>query len=159
MSALRHVEAGTRLPPFSKVFCDRHTSLLYQRTLLLAQGLDPEYENYAAGPNVHTDDAAARAAGLPGRIVSGFHGYALISQALGRFFGMGWIAGGKLSIKFIRPFLIGESITCGGVVKRLIPSGKSGEQLAELDVWCQTPRGDINTAGTATVRVADNEEI
>lgn len=158
MSALGHVEAGTRLPPFSKVFGDTHTSLLYRRTLLLAQGLDPEYENYAAGPNVHTDDAAARAAGLPKRIVSGFHVYSLISQALGLFFGMGWLAGGKLSLKFVRPLLVNERITCGGVVKRIVPPGKAGERLAELEVWCQNPSGDIITAGTATVRVFDSEK-
>lgn len=159
MSALRHVEPGTRLPPFTKSFGDAHTSLLYQRTLLLAQGLDSEFERYTAGPNVHTDNATALAAGLPGRIVSGFHSYSLISQALGRFFGMGWIVGGKLSIKFIRPLLIGEIITCGGVVKRIAPSGAAGEGLAELEVWCQNPMGDINTVGTATVRVSAGEEI
>jgi len=132
---------------------------LYRRTLVLAQGLDPEFETYAAGPHIHTDDAAAQAAGLPGRILSGFHGYSLISQSLCCYFGMGWIAGGKLSIKFIRPLLIGEPITCGGVVKRIVPSGNAGEQLAELEVWCHNPRGDIITAGTATVRVSDSEEI
>lgn len=157
MSALRHVEPGIRFPPFTKSLGDVHTSLLYQRTLLLAKGLDPGFEKYAEGPNVHTDDATARAAGLPGRIVSGFHSYSLISQALGRFFGMGWIAGGKLSVKFIRPLLIGEPITCGGVVKRIVPSGKAGERLAELEVWCQNPRGDIITTGTATVRVSAGE--
>ena len=158
MSKLRHVETGTRLPPFSKAVSDTHTSLLYQRTLLLAQGPDRGFEKYAVGPNVHTDDAAARAAGLPGRIVSGFHSYSRISQALSRFFGMGWIAGGKIAIKFIRPLLMGETITCGGVVKRIVPSEKPGERLAELEVWCQNPQGDIMTAGTATARVSGRTE-
>lgn len=120
----------------------------------MAQGLDRGFEKYTAGPNVHTDDSAAKAAGLPGRIVSGFHGYSLISQALSRFFGMGWIAGGKIAVKFIRPALMGETITCGGVVKRIVASGKPGERLAELEVWCQNPRGDITTTGTATARVS-----
>ena len=158
MPELRNVKTGTRLPPLSKVLSDIHTTLLYRRTLLLAQGMDREFEKYAGGPNVHTDDAAARAAGLPGRIVSGFHCYALISQTLSRFFGMGWIAGGKIAVKFIRPILTGETLTCGGVVKRIVASDKPGERLAELELWCKNPRGDITTTGTATARVAGSSE-
>jgi acyl dehydratase len=153
MPELRQVTVGTRLPPLSKVISDSSTELVYQRTLLLAEKLDRSFKKYARGPNIHTDDAAAQAAGLPGRVAPGIQCFSFISEMLSRLFGMNWICGGKIKIKFIRPILIGETIICEGEVKQIFPSEKKGEGFAELEVWCKNAQGDIVTSGSATVGI------
>jgi acyl dehydratase len=149
----RQLKVGARLPPLSKKISDSSTQLLYQRTFLLAEKLDRRFKKYACGPNIHTDDATAQAAGLPGRVAPGILCFSFFSEMLSGLFGMNWIRGGKIKIKFRRPILIGETIICEGEVKQIFESEKKGERFAELKVWCKNARGDMVSSGSATVEL------
>lgn len=150
---LRHVKAGTRLPTLRKVTTDEQLRLLYQRTLLLAKGISDEFEKYSDGPNIHTDDTAARAAGFNGRVVTGHHIFSFLSEMLSLFFGIGWVEGGKIKIKFVRPLLMSEEALCEGEVKKISPCETKGEGRAKLAVWCKNARGETVATGTAEARV------
>ncbi|MDX6234686.1 MAG: 3-hydroxybutyryl-CoA dehydratase [Nocardioidaceae bacterium] len=66
---------------------------------------------------IHFDDAAARAVGLPRRSAHGMISGALLSRLLTRVHGDAWLRSGVLSIKFVRPVLVGER-----VVARAMPA-------------------------------------
>ena len=151
--ALRELKAGTQLPPLVKRVDDSHIDLYYQRLLLLTEKVDRRFKNYAKGPNIHTDDAAAKAAGFPNRVVPGILSYSFISEMLSRFFGIGWVQGGKIDLAFNRPFLVGEKITCEAEVLKIIALKKSKERLAEVEIRCKNPAGDVVSAGSAQVRL------
>ncbi|MFQ5875838.1 MAG: MaoC family dehydratase, partial [Dehalococcoidia bacterium] len=55
------------------------------------------------GKNIHTDPAFARSRGLPDVIADGSQTTAEISRVLTEFFGEGFLRGGSLSTKFIKP--------------------------------------------------------
>ena len=153
MKELRKVKVGTKLPPLVKLVSDSHIDLSYKRLLLLTEELDRRFNNYAKGPNIHTDDAAANAAGFSRRVVPGIQSYSFISEMLSRFFGMRWVIGGKITIKFIRPFLVGEKITCEAEVKKTFALENSKEHYAELEVCCKNSAGDIVSVGSARARI------
>lgn len=153
MKDLTTVKVGTKILPLVKTVCDSHIDLSYDRMLLLTENLDSGFKKYAKGPNIHTDDAAAKAAGFSRRVVPGIQSYSFISEMLSQFFGMGWITGGKLDLKFIRPFLVGEEITCEAEVTKTFAIEKSEQCFAELAVHCKNAAGDIVSAGSARVRM------
>jgi acyl dehydratase len=138
-----------------KSVSDSHIDLSYKRLLLLTEKLDRRFKNYAQGPNIHTDDAAAKAAGFSRRVVPGIQSYSFISEMLNRFFGMRWVIGGKINLKFIRPFLVGEKITCEAEVTKTFALEKAKERFAELEVCCKNSAGDIVSAGFARIRIND----
>lgn len=147
------IEVGTKLPPLEKCVSDVQVALSYRRLLLLTAALDHRFTSYIKEPNIHTDDKAAREAGFSGRVAPGLQTYSFISEMLGCFFGIHWVAGGKIRLKFLRPFLIGENITCEAEVTRIEGPEKSGTRLAELEVNCKNAAGDIVTNGSARVRI------
>ena len=147
------IKTGIKLPPLVKLVSDSHIDLSYKRLLLLTKKLDRRFNNYVKGPNIHTDDASARAAGFSRRVVPGIQSYSFISEMLSRFFGDRWVAGGKINLKFIRPFLVGEKITCEAEVTKTFALEKSEEHFAELEVRCKNSAGDIVSAGSARVRI------
>jgi acyl dehydratase len=158
VKALRKIEVGTKLPSLTKSVSDFQIDVSYKRLFLLTENFDSRFKNYALGPNIHTDDAAAKAAGFSGRVVPGIQSFSFISEMLSRFFGMGWVIGGKINVKFIRPFLIGEKITCGAQVKKILASEESNERFAEIKVCCKNSSGDVITTGSARVRIQDTQE-
>lgn len=61
---------------------------------------------------IHLDDAAARAAGLEGRVAHGVLSLGFCSAVLGTLLpGPGTVAV-DLSVKFLRPAYIGDTVTC-----------------------------------------------
>ncbi|MFC1798252.1 hypothetical protein ACFLZL_00385 [Thermodesulfobacteriota bacterium] len=61
----------------------------------------------------------------------------------------GWVQGGKLSAKFIRPVRFNEKITCKGKVKNKIKKG--GKKYIVCDVWIENAEGNKVTVGESTV--------
>lgn len=105
-----------------------------------------------AGSNpIHYDPEFAKKAGLPAPIATGVMSSAFLSEMLTIAFGVDWVRGGSMDVKFIRPIYAGDTVTGRG---RL--TGKSetstGVRLA-LDIWCETQRGEPVTVGTASVVV------
>ena len=97
---------------------------------------------------IHFDEAAARARGLPAPVVHGPLKSAFLAQML-----TGWMGPEgtlrRLACQYRRMDVAGETLTCCGKV-----TGKSvrdGEGWIEVEVWTENGRGEITTRGTATV--------
>jgi acyl dehydratase len=105
-----------------------------------------------AGSNpIHYDPAFAEQAGLKAPIATGVMSSAFLSEMLTKAFGVDWLRGGSMDVKFIRPIYAGDTVTARGRI-----TGKSetstGMRIA-LDIWCETQRGEPVTVGTASVVV------
>jgi acyl dehydratase len=105
-----------------------------------------------AGNNpIHYDPEFARQAGLPAPIATGVMSSAFLSEMLTTAFGVEWIRGGSMDVKFIRPIYAGDTVTARGRItgKRETSTGV----CIALDIWCETQRGESVTVGTASVVV------
>src|SRR5688572_18028376 len=68
-----------------------------------------------AGSNpIHYDAEFAKKAGLPAPIATGVMSSAFVSEMLAKAFGVEWIRGGSLDVKFIRPLYAGDTVTAHG---------------------------------------------
>jgi acyl dehydratase len=101
--------------------------------------------------NQHTDPEDARWHGHPDAVVQGLCSAAYISEMCVKFFGPSWLTTGRLSTGFIRPVIIGDTITASGLVRRFEDEGK--RQRLWLDVWCKNQRGELTTVGRASAIV------
>ena len=106
-----------------------------------------------AGPNIHTDDSLARANGLPGRVADGMVSTNWISTLLTDTFGDGYLEGGSLRTRYVRPIFEDERIE---VVVRITDrrTAADGSDHLVAEVACVKSDGEIATAGEATVAVA-----
>jgi 3-hydroxybutyryl-CoA dehydratase len=105
-----------------------------------------------AGSNpIHYDPQFAQNAGLPAPIATGVMSSALLSEMLTNAFGVEWIRGGSIDVKFIRPIYAGDTVTARGRITGKTETS-TGVRIA-LDIWCETQRGDLVTVGTAGVVV------
>lgn len=103
---------------------------------------------HEAAYNIHASSAAAAEAGLPGINVSGIQLQARIHNMMLRALGYGWLHGGKLACRFLRPAPIEDFLTVRG---RLIGAVAHGDTTRlEFEVWVVTQRGDIVLSGTAS---------
>jgi 3-hydroxybutyryl-CoA dehydratase len=101
--------------------------------------------------NIHTDHEYARKQGLPAAIADGMHSTNWISALLTEHFGAGYIAGGALRTKYVRPVVVDVAITpCAAVVER---DEQADHVRLRLDVWCEDPDGVRLTVGDASVSV------
>lgn len=95
--------------------------------------------------NIHTDDAVARAAGLPAAIAAGVQFMSYIFEMLQQAYGAGSVTGTALDVRIRAPVFAGDTVTARGQVTGLA-DGK-----AILDVWCENQRGEQVISGTAEV--------
>jgi 3-hydroxybutyryl-CoA dehydratase len=106
--------------------------------------------------NIHTDDDYARSQGLPAIIADGMISTNWCSEMLTEHFGMDYIARGELRTKFIKPTLLGVTLSVRGKV-RAVDALPDGALLYKLDVWCEDENGVMLTVGDAKVSVARNK--
>jgi acyl dehydratase len=95
--------------------------------------------------NIHTDDAVARAAGLPAAIAAGVQFMSYVFDMLQRSYGPSSVPGTVLDVRIRAPVFAGDKVTARGKVTGLV----QGHAL--LDVWCENQRGEQVIAGTAGV--------
>ncbi|MCC7089477.1 MAG: MaoC family dehydratase [Chloroflexi bacterium] len=103
-----------------------------------------------SGPNrnYHNDREEAKKLGFPDVVVQGTMSTTFISEMLTNRFGMGWIAGGKMSLNLTNVLWGGEAVTACGVVRQVTPEGP--RRRAHLDVWTEKDDGTKTLAGTAS---------
>jgi 3-hydroxybutyryl-CoA dehydratase len=100
------------------------------------------YAEAGNDPNpIHFSDEAAQALGFPGAIAHGMISGALLSRMLARNLGPAWVSGGRLSIRFVAPVLVGSTVTARGVV--------TGTDPMAVDVRAETDDGTAVIVGTA----------
>ena len=100
------------------------------------------------GKNIHTDDEAAKRAGLSRPIAQGLMSNAYLSELLMNFFGPKWLTAGQLSVAFIATVFAGDLLVARGVIREREPV--SGGFHWSLDVWVETKLGHKVTVGRAT---------
>lgn len=98
---------------------------------------------------IHFDPEFAKKAGLPAPIATGVMSSAYLCEMLAKAFGVEWIRGGFLDVKFIRPIYAGDTVTARGRITGTMET--STGMRVSLDVWCETQRGEPVTVGTASV--------
>lgn len=126
------LEVGTALPAVTKT--------ITQRKIDVYSGVHPG--------SLHSDPEFARQKGLKDTIAQGMMTVAYLTEILIRFFGKGYMEGGKLSVKFIHPVYPGDTITAKGMVTGKQPD--SGGIRCEVEVWCENQEGVKVTVGTAS---------
>lgn len=98
--------------------------------------------------NFHSDDAMAQTAGLREPIASAHMTISYMHDLLNKFFGHDWVKGGTLNAKFIRPIVVGDTVSYRGVVKEKVP--ENGRTRLLLDLWTENQRGQKTAVATAS---------
>lgn len=109
-------------------------------------------EKALVGSNIHTDEEYAKTQGLPAIIADGMISANWLSEMLVHHFGMGYVERGELRAKFIKPILLGQTVSVRGRVKA-VERLASGASVLSLDVWCEDEKGVKLTDGDARVEV------
>jgi 3-hydroxybutyryl-CoA dehydratase len=138
----RQTELGAELEPVVKDFT---LNSMAQFEAIYGLATDGKKENY------HSDDDAAKTAGLKQPIASAHMTISYMHDLLNKFFGHDWVKGGRLNLKFIRPTLAGDRVTYKG---RVVGKADEGEKVRlSLDVWTENQRGQQTAAGQASALV------
>lgn len=98
----------------------------------------------------HYDSAAARDRGFAGPVVHGTFQASQIGRMLQEWLGPGGDLTG-LSCRYRRPVIVGEPLSCHAEVAA-VEEG-NGARLITLEVWTESPAGEVATTGMATARV------
>ena len=98
---------GRELPTLTRtwsldVFQQRHAALMKSMALPATGG---------PRSNLHTDEKAAKAQGLPGVVGAGPQVIAQVQRVMMKEFGVGWIQGGKMDLKMIKSIVPGDETT------------------------------------------------
>ena len=73
---------------------------------------------------------------------------AYVSQLMTAHIGAGFIVGGRMDVRFLRPVLEGDSIMATATIKAL--TTESDRMRVHVDVTCRNQRGETTLAGTAS---------
>jgi acyl dehydratase len=95
--------------------------------------------------NIHTDDAVARAAGLPAAIAAGVQFMSYVFEMLQGAYGPSSVPGTILDVRIKAPVFAGDTVTARGKVTGIV-----GDHCL-LEVWCENQRGEQVIGGTAQV--------
>ena len=126
------VAVGQELPSLQKD--------LSQRRIDVYSGVRPR--------SIHTDEAWAHAKGFRTTLAQGMMSTAYASELMTRLLGASFLAGGTLSMAFIRPVYAGDRLTVHG---RVTETGREGARTrVVVEVWCENQHGEKTAAGTAS---------
>jgi acyl dehydratase len=112
-----------------------------QRLVMWAAGSGDFYQ-------IHYDKDFAQATGLPDRITHGALKHALLGRLLHEWVG----DGGKVkqvACQYRGMDMVNEDVICHGAITK--KSQENGENIVELEVWTEDPKGQKTTPGTAVV--------
>ncbi|MBI2305177.1 MAG: hypothetical protein HYU86_10610 [Chloroflexi bacterium] len=106
----------------------------------------------SSGSNIHTDDVFAKSQGLPGTVADGMIPTVWFSTYLTELFGEGYVKGGKLMNKYIKPMLANDTITMHIRIKERLAEGAAVRY--NMDVWCDNQQGETVVVGSASAAVS-----
>lgn len=118
-----------------------------ERTITLEKMIAFESVIWDRGSTAHNDPAAAAAGGMNRPFASGQNVLAFIHELMEQTFGRGWIEGGAISIRWLRPIYTGDTIIPFAEVEAVEP--QSARSRVSLRVWAENQNGDQCAAGTA----------
>jgi len=97
---------------------------------------------------IHYNRKTAEEWGFKDTVAHGTIGLGLMSEVMTMFLGRGWVEGGKISVKFIKPVFCNDTIIVKGMVSEL---GRDREaSRIWVDMWCENQYGDKVIVGSAS---------
>lgn len=90
----------------------------------------------------------AKSLGYSGALVPGVASLAYMAECLRRFFGKGWIVGGKVDVSFIGGVVDGEKVMVKGIIKD--EQAENSKIRLVLDVWIENEAGQKVVVGSAS---------
>ena len=100
-------------------------------------------------PNsIHTDPEWARQKGFKAPLAQALMSTAYVSQMMVDFAGEGFVKGGKISASFIKPVMVGDTLTVHGRIKSREAEGD--RTRVTVEVWCENQDGVKTMVGTAS---------
>ena len=101
------------------------------------------------GKNYHTDREQALKLGFPNIVVQGMMSTAFVSEVMQNAFGIGWLAGGKMSLKLTNVLWVDESVKIHARIREEVPEGT--QTRVHCEVWADKSGDDTRIAlGTAS---------
>ena len=134
---LSELREGMALPEITKIVTQRNINLYAEAS----RDFNP----------VHLNEDFARKAGLDGTIAHGMLILAYVSEMLTSAFGLMWLTGGKLDVRFKAPAHPGETITVSGKITKLEKS--AGQTTINCSVLCSNGKGEQIITGEAVLIV------
>lgn len=117
------------------------------RTITLEKILAFEKVVWIRSANTHSDPQVAKERGMAQQIASGQNQLAFMHELLESVFDQGWVRGGKVSMRWLRPVYVGDSVTPCARISAVEDEG--GKRRVEMEVWCENQNGDKTSGGTA----------
>ncbi len=136
---LSELREGMELPEITKLVTQQNINLYAEAS----RDFNP----------VHLNEEFARKAGLDGTIAHGMLILAYVSEMMTTAFGLMWITGGKLDVRFKAPARPGETITVSGKITKLEKS--AGQTTVSCSVLCSNGKGEAIITGEAVLTVPD----
>ena len=128
----KYPEIGGELPPLTKTIA--------QRQIDCYSGVRPH--------SIHTDPEWAHKKGFRAPLVQAMKSTAYVSQLMMQCAGEGFVKGGRMSVSFIKPVFVDETLTVRGRVKSREAEG-DGTRVT-VEVWCENQDGVKTMVGTAS---------
>jgi acyl dehydratase len=100
------------------------------------------------GRNYHTDREAAEKLGFPNIVVQGMMSTCFVSELMQYAFGMGWLEGGRMSVKLTNVLWVDETVAVRGRIREEVPEGDRSR--VECEVWIDKTDETRILAGTAS---------
>ena len=128
----KRLEVGEELPTLSKTIAQRQIDCY-----------SPVRPN-----SIHTDDEWARKKGFKAPLAQALMSCSYVSQMMIAHFGEGFVKGGRIATSFIKPVVVGDTLTVHGKVKSREREGDA--MRVTFEVWCESQDGVMTMAGTAS---------
>jgi acyl dehydratase len=100
------------------------------------------------GKTYHTDRDEAKKLGFPNIVVQGMMSTCFVSQVMQDHFGMGWLQGGRMSVKLTNVLWVDETVTTHARVRDEVAEGT--RTRVHCDVWVEKHDGVRVILGTAS---------
>jgi acyl dehydratase len=100
------------------------------------------------GKTYHTDRDEAKKLGFPNIVVQGMMSTCFVSQVMQDHFGMGWLQGGRMSVKLTNVLWVDETITAHARVRE--ENAEGSQYRVHCDVWVEKNDGVRVILGTAS---------
>lgn len=100
------------------------------------------------GRNYHTDPEEARKLGFPTIVVQGMMTTCFVAQVMIDRFGMGFLRGGRMSLKLTNVVWVDETVTARGRVHHTEPEGEA--RRVHCEVWADKQDGTRVLVGEAS---------
>ncbi|MEE2673330.1 MAG: MaoC family dehydratase [Myxococcota bacterium] len=100
------------------------------------------------GKNYHTDAEQAKKLGFPNIVVQGMMSTCFVSRVMQDHFGMGWLEGGEMSVKFTNVLWVDETVTTHAKVREEVREG--ARTRVHCDVWVDKDDGTKVLIGSAS---------